>query len=86
MKNIIITGASKGIGKAIALKFAAHGFAIAACARNKEDLHALHIAVEELAPASDHIFTVCDVSDRSQLNAFADKIYDEMERSRDTGQ
>ena len=74
MKNIIITGASKGIGRAIALKFAAHGFAVAACARNKADLHALHIAVEELAPASDHIFMTCDVTDREQLHTFAEKI------------
>ena len=74
MKNIVITGASKGIGRAIALKFASHGFAVAACARNKEDLHALRVEVETLAPASHHIFMPCDVSDREQVNTFADKV------------
>ena len=37
--NIIITGASKGIGKAIAGKFAAGHHDIFLCARNEEQLH-----------------------------------------------
>jgi NADP-dependent 3-hydroxy acid dehydrogenase YdfG len=74
VKNIIITGASKGIGKAIALRFAAKGFAIAACARNENDLKALEAEVISLAPSLPHIFTSCDVSDKTQLDAFTSKI------------
>jgi short-subunit dehydrogenase len=38
--NIIITGASKGLGKAIAEKFAAAGYHLFICARSSEALHA----------------------------------------------
>jgi short-subunit dehydrogenase len=43
--NIIITGASKGIGKAIANVFAAHGHNLILCSRNEV---ALYKAMEEL--------------------------------------
>ena len=36
--NAIITGSSKGIGKAIAMKFAEAGYNVCLCSRNKEDL------------------------------------------------
>ncbi|HVZ96279.1 MAG TPA: SDR family oxidoreductase, partial [Chitinophagaceae bacterium] len=36
--NIVITGGSKGIGKALALKFASGGHQVFICARNKKDL------------------------------------------------
>jgi short-subunit dehydrogenase len=38
--NVIITGASKGLGKAIAEKFAAAGHHLFLCARNEQDLAA----------------------------------------------
>ena len=43
--NIIITGASKGIGKAVAQVFAAHGHNLVLCSRNE---HQLYKTVEEL--------------------------------------
>lgn len=36
--NAIITGGTKGIGKAIAIKLAEHGYNLAICARNKQEL------------------------------------------------
>ena len=74
MKNIVVTGASKGIGRAIVLKFAAEGFTIAACARNEADLKKLSEEVHAIAPASNHIFIPCDMSDPMQVKAFADSI------------
>jgi NAD(P)-dependent dehydrogenase (short-subunit alcohol dehydrogenase family) len=41
MKNVIITGASKGIGKAIAIAAAKKGYNLAICARGFADLEAL---------------------------------------------
>ena len=38
---IVVTGGTKGIGKAIIRKFAAEGFDIATCARNQADLSSL---------------------------------------------
>ena len=41
-KKIVITGATKGIGRAIAEKFAAEGWDLAICARNEKDLEDLN--------------------------------------------
>jgi 3-oxoacyl-[acyl-carrier protein] reductase len=39
--NTIITGATKGIGRALALKFASQGHSLAICSRNSTDLQQL---------------------------------------------
>ncbi|GAA4821937.1 SDR family oxidoreductase [Algivirga pacifica] len=43
---IVVTGGTKGIGKAIIHKFAQAGHAVAVCARNEQDLMALKTEVE----------------------------------------
>lgn len=70
--NIIITGATKGIGRAAATLFASKGFDICACARNKQDLEALK---NELSGLNDKIKVYvqpCDVSKKSEVLAFAE--------------
>jgi NAD(P)-dependent dehydrogenase (short-subunit alcohol dehydrogenase family) len=47
-KSALITGASKGIGRSIALAFAAEGADIAATARNEAELASLHAEVTGL--------------------------------------
>jgi short-subunit dehydrogenase len=42
-KKIVVTGASKGIGKAIALYFGAQGFDVAICARDIKNLKLLQL-------------------------------------------
>ena len=51
--NAVITGATKGIGRAIAVKLAENGYNLAICARNNEDLASL---ATELAPAGVKVF------------------------------
>lgn len=63
--NIVITGASKGIGRAIALKFASENHSVIVCSRNKSHLDALHIENESIQTF------VCDVSKKEEINAFA---------------
>lgn len=59
-KVVVITGSSKGIGKAIALEFAARGCSIVLNGRNKEVLKA---AEEEVSKRSAKVISVCaDVS------------------------
>ncbi len=68
--NIIITGASKGFGKAIAEAFAAHGHGLYLCSRNEIDLYK---TVEELSsqfPGSTVRAKAFDLSIEEQAQAF----------------
>lgn len=46
-KLIVVTGGTKGIGRAIIEKFAAQGFDVITCARNERDLQQLKTALED---------------------------------------
>jgi NAD(P)-dependent dehydrogenase (short-subunit alcohol dehydrogenase family) len=69
-KGVIVTGASKGIGRAIALGFAAEGANLALCARGKDALEAT--AAEVRAKGVTVYAAPCDVADGSALDAFLD--------------
>ena len=69
--NIIITGATKGIGKAVAIQFAEKGFNIAACARNLSDLEALKSELLALNNKIEVFISVCDVAVKEQVVKFA---------------
>lgn len=58
-----ITGASSGIGRALALRLAGDGYVVAASARNADDLHSL--AAE--APGKIHAFAL-DITDRDAVH------------------
>ncbi len=49
-KTILITGASDGIGKAVALGFAAHGADLILLGRDQEKLEAVYDAVDDINP------------------------------------
>ncbi|MCE2389934.1 MAG: SDR family oxidoreductase [Proteobacteria bacterium] len=69
-KAAIVTGASRGIGRAIALTFAAEGCDLAICARGGA---ALAEAAEEIRARGAAVHAqVCDVSDAAALDAFLD--------------
>lgn len=76
-KNIVITGASKGIGKAIALKFAAQGFNVAVCARKQADLDTLKDELKKLSPESKILAVSCDVRKKEDVLAFAEQVKNE---------
>ncbi|RUA33698.1 MAG: short-chain dehydrogenase, partial [Bacteroidetes bacterium] len=46
-KFIVITGGTKGIGRALVLQFAENGFDVITCARNKADLEVLKEEIEK---------------------------------------
>ena len=66
-KKIWITGASSGIGKAVAEKFANEGWKVAVSARRKELL-------DELAKNQNITSFQLDVTNREQINKVIDKI------------
>jgi short-subunit dehydrogenase len=71
-KKIVVTGASKGIGKAIALYFGAQGFDVAICARDAKKLEA--VAAELRATGALVISSVCDVTNQQQILQFAAEV------------
>ncbi|CAE6851312.1 SDR family NAD(P)-dependent oxidoreductase [Paraburkholderia domus] len=67
-KNVVITGASRGIGRAIALAFAREGASVAICARGES---ALMATAAELNALGVNVYAAgCDVADRGDLDAF----------------
>ena len=68
--NAIITGATKGIGKAIAIKLAQQGYNLAICARTAQDLDMLQ---QELKLLDIKVYTmVADCSIKAEVMAFCD--------------
>lgn len=75
-KTVVITGATKGIGRALAQKFAAEGWCLALCARTASDLEQL---AEELTGKAAKILTVpCDVSKPEQIKQFGTRALAEL--------
>ncbi|MFY8021930.1 MAG: SDR family oxidoreductase [Bacteroidia bacterium] len=70
-KTILVTGCTKGIGLAIVREFAAKGFQVAGCARNKEELTALFTELSTNYPQQQFFMEVCDVSNIDLLKIFA---------------
>ena len=71
-KKIVITGATKGIGKAIAEKFAKEGWDLALCARTEKDLFELKSQITN--HKSQITIHRCDVSKKEEVKAFAEKV------------
>lgn len=67
-KKIFITGASKGIGLAIARRFFKENYEVIICARNQETL-------DKVAAEMPGIHTyACDVSDKAAVKALAEQV------------
>lgn len=72
-KLAVITGGTKGIGKALILKFAKEGFDIITCARNGEALQALQLEVQGKFKV-DLVAVTADLSRREETRRFADAV------------
>lgn len=70
--NALITGASKGIGRAIALKLAEQGYNLIICARNEEDLLAIAKEAEQFQVKV--MATALDCSDKERLLDFYNEV------------
>ena len=64
-KKVVVTGASKGIGLAIANEFAKEGASVSICARGRDSLES---ARELIARNGGNVYgDICDVSDKKNL-------------------
>lgn len=71
-KVAIVTGAGKGIGKAIALGLAAEGVHVGLIARTEKDIQA--VAEEVKAKGVKAVYATADVSSRTEVEAAVEKI------------
>lgn len=69
-KMAVITGGSKGIGRALVHRFAREGFDVISCSRHQVDLDKLGFEVEEINPKSQFFSLAVDLSNRSDIDSF----------------
>ncbi len=67
---VVVTGANRGIGKAIAKSFAAEGASLVLCARNGDSLE--EVAVELRSNGTDVLAQTCDVSKEHEVERLFD--------------
>ena len=71
MKNALITGATKGMGRAIATAFAREGVNVAVCSRRADDLASFKTELHQINPAIKVVTVVADASKKDELLKFA---------------
>jgi NAD(P)-dependent dehydrogenase (short-subunit alcohol dehydrogenase family) len=76
-KHAIITGASKGLGKALALRFANEGAFVAICSRNQAELDEVKQEIVAASPDIHVIAQACDIADAAQVESFVQSVTDE---------
>ncbi len=69
--NAIISGGTKGIGRAIAATFAESGFNLAICARTNDDLEAMRTLFLKRFPKIEMLTMAVDMSLKNEVLAFA---------------
>ncbi|MBV6644140.1 MAG: SDR family oxidoreductase [Cyclobacteriaceae bacterium] len=70
-KLVVVTGGSKGIGKAIVKMFAQEGFSIVSCARGEDSLQQLKREVESEFNSKIHVIS-CDLAKKEGVEDFID--------------
>lgn len=73
-RTAIITGATQGIGKAIAERLLQEGFSVAICARSSRDLTKLQQQWAEQFPAATILAVPADFSKPEDVTAFAQQV------------
>ena len=71
MKNALITGATKGMGRSIAIAFAKEGINLAVCSRNENDLLKFKQELQQINPKIKVFTQLADGSIKEQLLKFA---------------
>lgn len=72
--NALITGATKGIGRATADLFAKNGINLAICSRHSSDLETYKTELLTINPNVEIIYMACDLSKKHEVLAFANFI------------
>src|SRR5688572_15886138 len=76
LKYILVTGGTKGIGRAIIEKFAAEGFHIITCARSEKDLEKLKLDIEQEYTFSKVHYKAVDLGVEHERKSFLQFVQD----------
>ncbi len=76
-RRVVISGASKGLGKALAQRFAREGAQLALCARDEETLDAVAAEIQEIGTAV--VWKTCDIGNSKQVDRFVSHVLDKFE-------
>jgi NAD(P)-dependent dehydrogenase (short-subunit alcohol dehydrogenase family) len=74
-KRIVISGGSKGLGKALAQRFAREGAKLALCARHSDSLETVAQELREIG--AEVVYRQCDIGDPIQVKEFVSAVVDE---------
>ena len=77
-QSAIVTGASQGLGRAIAIRLGASGARVACVARNAEKLAETVSAIAAVEGTAEAI--ACDVTNRADVDALVDRVADHWDR------
>ncbi len=72
--NIVVSGASRGIGRAIVSRFFDAGFDVAFCARNSKTLNQFKNELETRSQGQKVLAISCDVADKEAVKWFAEQV------------
>jgi len=78
-KSVIVTGASQGLGKAVATEFAHEGARVFISSRSEEKLQAAAKEIREKTGNKSIHYAVCDMKDNEQINNLVQKVIEENE-------
>lgn len=76
-KRVVITGASRGLGRALAFRFANEGARLALCARSIDELK--RVGLELSLRGSPPLVASCDIGDHVQVGRFAAVVLEEFD-------
>ncbi len=77
-KTAIVTGASQGLGKAVALALAANGAKVACVARSVDKLNETVQQIQEAGGEAEAF--ACDVTDRESVDGLVDQVVEQWEK------
>ena len=80
MKYAVITGATKGIGRALAEAMWQEGYSLGVCARTESDLRAIADLMKPVVEGQKFLWKATDVAVREEVQAFGEMILSSWEK------